>query len=321
MRMATSLDSVTAATKLRRDMMDVQVELEHKRSEYRERMERVKEREEQLKMKRQELQDKLVEFYKYIQDNELKRNRANKKALAEEKAKQERHQKIVELSEELKLLEKQKVDSREKYQKYVKYQKYLEEVLQHGDNEEYQDPKDIIIRWQTLDDNKRVLQQRKTQLEEDLSKNRTSLSMKKQKKKQESIDMQNELANLQSQLDTLQKTFKKKQDDLDSSMAHKGVTTKTISQVRMACQNLYDRCIATNPIYKARVHTSAEQGGEDMLAQLQVIGDCLDDYQYIIKKHQERMKEKQAGQPVPAAFNQTRESPKTKKSIDFPNTV
>jgi chromosome segregation ATPase len=284
-RMSNTLESVTAATKLRRDVMEVQMELEQKRGECRDRMDRVRERDEQLKADRAQLQEKLVQFYKYIQENEIKRNRANRKASSEEKAKQERHSKIVELTEKSKELEKQKQESKKKFLKYSKYQKYLEDVLQSGEaNEEYQDAKEIISRWQTLDDNKTLLQRRKTQLEEELAKKKQQLNVKKQRKKNESVDLQNQLSELQNQLEQIQKNIKKAQDELDSSMQHKGNTTKTIGQVRMACQNLYDRCTSVNTMYKAR----HEEDQKEVLAQLTVIGDCLDDYDCIIKKHNEK---------------------------------
>jgi chromosome segregation ATPase len=302
--MANSLDSVTAATKLRRDMMEVQKELDDKRADYQKRMEKVKEGEEQLKVERAKLQDTLVQYYKFIQENEIKRNRANKKASAEEKAKQDRHTQIVDLTEELHDLEKQKELSRSKYLQYVKYQKYLEEVLQHGDNEEYQDPKDIISRFQTLDDNTRVLQRRKTQLEEDLNKNKNMLNVKRQRKKNDSVELQNQLNELQTVLENLQKEYKIKQDQLEQSINHKGTTTKTIGQVRMACQNLYDRCIEWNVAYRSRAH---DVGDSDILQQLSVIGDCLDDYSVIIKKHNEKMKLSTANAASGAAAGQTQE--------------
>lgn len=302
--MANSLDSVTAATKLRRDMMEVQKELDDKRGDYQKRMEKVKEGEEQLKVERAKLQDTLVQYYKFIQENEIKRNRANKKATAEEKAKQDRHTQIVDLTEELHDLEKQKEQSRSKYLQYVKYQKYLEEVLQHGDNEEYQDPKDIISRFQTLDDNTRVLQRRKTQLEEDLNKNKNMLNVKRQRKKNDSVELQNQLNELQTVLENLQKEYKIKQDQLEQSINHKGTTTKTIGQVRMACQNLYDRCVEWNAAYRSRAH---DVGDSDILQQLNVIGDCLDDYSVIIKKHNEKTKTATAHNATGASPAQTQE--------------
>ena len=300
--MASSLDSVTAATKLRRDTMEVQKELDDKRSDYQRRMDHVTEDEEQLKVERGKLQETLVLYYKYIQDNEIKRNRANKKAAAEERVKQERFGQIKDLRHHMEDLEREKNYSRQQYLQLVKYQKYLEEVLQFGDQEEYQDPKDIIKRFEILDDNTKVLQRRKTQLEEDLGKNKVSLTAKKAKKKNESVDLQNQLSELQNNLEGLQKEYKQMQDELDSQINHKGGTTKTIGQVRMACQNLYDRCVEWNTAYRSRAQH--DHSDSDVIHQLVVIGDCLEDYSYIIKKHGEKTKGDNKQQPpVPAGGN------------------
>lgn len=277
----------------------VEDELKEKRADYKRRMERVKDREEALKVKRADLQEQLVQFYKYIQDNEMKRLRANKKAASEESAKQERYQTIVKLSDKQKDLEREKQASRERYLKFQKYEKYLNDVLHHNDGDEYLEARDIIHRWQTLDDNRNVLQRRKTQLEDELAKHKVSLSMKKQRRKNESVDLQNQVSELQNQLETLQRLYKKKQDDLESSITHKSSTTKTIGQVRMACQNLYDRCAAVNAQYRGRA--GRDEGEGDMLAQLQVIGDCLDDYSCIIAEWKKRRPRDETAAAAPGA--------------------
>lgn len=283
-----TFDGITAATKLRRDTVEVQSELEEKRAEYYRRMERVQEEEEKLKADRAKLQDTLVQYYKYIQDNELKRTRANRKAASEEKAKQERFGQIQQLKARMEELEEEKNFSRQNYQQYIKYQKYLEDVLQHNENEEYQDPRDIIKRYEILDDNTRVLQRRKTQLEEDLGKNKVQLLAKRARKKNESVDLQNQLSELQNNLETLQRDIKRRLDDLESMVTHKGGTTKTVGQVKMACQNLYDRCIEWNSAYRSRAHADNQE--TDVLHQLTIIGDCLSDYAFVIKRHQENMR-------------------------------
>ena len=113
------------------------------------------------------------------------------------------------------------------------------------------------------------------------------LNVKRQRKKNDSVELQNQLNELQTVLENLQKEYKIKQDQLEQSINHKGTTTKTIGQVRMACQNLYDRCVEWNAAYRSRAH---DIGDADILQQLNVIGDCLDDYTVIIKKHNEKSK-------------------------------
>eukprot|EP00744_Colponema_vietnamica_P007179 GILI01010364.1.p1 GENE.GILI01010364.1~~GILI01010364.1.p1 ORF type:complete len:366 (+),score=73.52 GILI01010364.1:42-1100(+) len=292
--MATTqnLDSVTAATRLRRDTVEIQQELDEKRSDYQRRMDKVKEQEERLKGDRSKLQDTLVQYYKYIQDNELKRSRANKKAAVEEKAKHERFGQIKSLRNRIDDLEGEKLDSRSQYQQLIKYQKYLEEVLQFNESEEYQDPKDIIKRFEMLDDNKRILQRRKTQLEEDLARNQSQLQSKTGTNKSDTLQIDNNRSEAQGQLEKIQQDIKNKQDMLESTVAHRTETTKTIGQVRMACQNLYDRCTQWNSEYN-RTRSQKEASSTDVIHQLTVIGDCLGDYTALVKRNQERIKERQ----------------------------
>eukprot|EP00667_Euglena_gracilis_P021652 EG_transcript_23818 len=253
-------DSVSAATRLRREMMDVQTELEQKRNEYRERMERVKTREMQLAKKREDLQEKLVKFYKFIQENEIKKNRAEKKAQMEEAAKKEKHRQIIELNESIRRLEGEKQDIKVQLAKYMKYQKYLEDVLAY--NEEYQDPNDIITRFNTLDANNKELQERKKWLEKEVEAQRTALQKKKKSKEDEILEFTNQLSKLQDFLEETHKATIQAQDEIDSSMEHKCNTTKTIGQIRMATQNLYDRCMEVSRSHKKGV--KVEQASDVM---------------------------------------------------------
>lgn len=286
--MAVSVDNVSAATRLRREMMEVQSGLEQKRNEYRERMERVKNRETQLLRKREDLQEKLVKFYKFIQENEIKKNRAEKKAQLESRAKEEKHQQILRLIEDSRRLEGEKQDIKVQLAKYMKYQKYLEDVLAY--NEEYQDPNDIIIRFNTLDANNKELQERKKWLEEEVEAQRVALQKKRKSKEDEILEFTNQLSKLQDFLEQTHKATVQAQDEIETNVEHKCTTTKTIGQIKMATQNLYDRCMEVNKQHKKGVKLATDEQSEDILFQLHFVGDCLSDYIYIIDKEKERLK-------------------------------
>mmetsp|Transcript_106301 Transcript_106301/g.183291 ORF Transcript_106301/g.183291 Transcript_106301/m.183291 type:complete len:294 (-) Transcript_106301:217-1098(-) len=279
-----AVDNVSASTRLRREMMDVQTELEQKRNEYRERMDRVKNREGQLQKKREDLQEKLVKFYKFIQENEIKKNRAEKKAQMEEGAKKEKHKQIIQLNEDIKRLEGEKQDIKVQLAKYHKYQKYLDDVLAH--NEEYQDPNDIITRFTTLDANNKELQERKKLLEEEAEAQRIALQKKKKAKEDEILEFTNTLSKLQDFLEQMGKAVVQTQDEIDTNVEQKCQTTKTIGQIKMATQNLYDRCQDISKNHK-KVAIKAD-GGNEVLAQLVEIGYCLSDYAFIVEKDRER---------------------------------
>lgn len=270
--------------------MDVQQELDQKRNESKERMDQVRDREQQIARKRQELQDRLVRFYKFIQENEIKKNRADKKALAEEKAKAEKHEQIVQLNEESRRLEREKQDIKEKLQKYLRYQKYLDDVLQV--NDEYSDPSDIISRWKTLDGNHRELQGRKEFLERQTETTKQMLQKKKENKATEILEYTNQLAVCGQQLEELHKEVMNAQDEIERSVEKKAKTTRTIGQVRMATQNLYDRCTEhASKFHKVRTHQS-DDNDEEILHQLQFIGESLGDYFHIRERHREEIRVK-----------------------------
>ncbi|RNF07220.1 flagellar associated protein [Trypanosoma rangeli] len=292
--MSGTLESITAATQLRRAVMEAQKELDAKRELYMVRMARVREVEEIIAADRARLQDKLVRYYKFIQENEIKRTRASRKAVTEERIKKEREEQIAELTRRLNTLNNRREGMRKQYDLYAKYQQYLEEVLQRNDCDEYQSPRDIIHRWNTLQENTKVLQRRKTQLEEELLRNKNSLNMKRQRKNNESVELQNQLNELQATYETLQKSIKIKQDELERCINQRVATSRTVSHVRMACKNLYDRCIAWAAPYSGRGKFEARES--DVLYQLHVIGDCLQDFQDVIAAHQQRQQQQQVAE-------------------------
>ncbi|CBZ24722.1 conserved hypothetical protein [Leishmania mexicana MHOM/GT/2001/U1103] len=300
--MSSALDSITAATKLRRAELDVQRELESKREEYNRRMAQVKEGEAQLAADRAELQDTLVQYYKFIQENEIKRSRAMKKVAIEEKQRKEREAYIAQLKQRLQALELKRDEMKAQYEDIEKYQTFLEEVLSRNDGDEYQEPRDIMKRWMTLCDNTSVLQARKTQLEEDLLRTRSSLNLARQRRSTENIALQNQLNEMQMSFESLQKVIKAKQDRLDRMIKQKSSTTRTVSHVSMATSNLYDRCVSWVRDYSGR--GKVETLHSNVLHQLHVICDCLEDFQNIIMQHQEQQRQVAAQQAAAAAAQQ-----------------
>lgn len=300
--MSSALDSITAATKLRRAELDVQRELEAKRDEYNRRMAQVKEGEAQLAADRAELQDTLVQYYKFIQENEIKRSRAMKKVAIEEKQRKEREAYIAQLTQRLQELESRRDEMKTHFEDIEKYQTFLEEVLSRNDGDEYQEPRDIIKRWMTLHDNTSVLQARKTQLEEDLLRTRSSLNLARQRRSTENIALQNRLNEAQMTFEALQKSIKAKQDELDRKVRQKSSTTRTVSHVSMATTNLYDRCVAWTRDYAGR--GKVETPHNNVLHQLHTICDCLEDFQSIIMQHQEVQRQLAVQQAAAAAAQQ-----------------
>jgi chromosome segregation ATPase len=194
----------------------------------------------------------------------------------------------MKLNEDARRLEGEKQDIKVQLAKYMKYQKYLEDVLAF--NEEYQDPNDIITRFNTLDANNKELQERKKWLEEEVEAQRIALQKKRKSKEDEILEFTNQLSKLQDFLEQTHKVTVQTQDDIETKVETKSNTTRTIGQIKMATQNLYDRCMEVNKQHKKGVKLATDEQSNDVLFQLHFVGDCLSDYVYIIDKDKERQR-------------------------------
>eukprot|EP00758_Cryptobia_borreli_P010079 Tbor_TRINITY_DN5535_c3_g1::TRINITY_DN5535_c3_g1_i15::g.13678::m.13678 len=61
----------------------------------------------------------------------------------------------------------------------------------------------------------------------------------------------------------------------------------------MVASNLYDRCIMWNAIYRSRAHAHAKE--RNVLVQLAIVGDCILDYTFVIRRHSDRARERMGG--------------------------
>jgi len=276
---------VPAATRLHRETVDVQTELEQKRTEHRDRMGRVKERELALARRREELQAELIRYHKVVQENEIRRARAEKKAAIEEAAKEEKGRQAAEIAASTERLEDDHRALTAKLAKYLRYQKYMEGVLTIS--EEYQEPTDIITRHHTLDANNKELQERKHFLEREVEAQRTSLQRRRKAKEDEILELTNRLAKLQDAYEDTLRTTRQAQDQIEGSVEHKRTVLKTEGEVRMAILNLRDRCTDAGATHKKGVKAEPT---EDILQQLSAVGECLSDYLYVVDRDKEHQK-------------------------------
>lgn len=105
------LDHVSPATRLlekRRQMFEVQEALEAQKQDFNKKEQVFKKREEALKLKDLELQESLIRFSKFLQENDSKRARAEKKAGDEIKARLQKEKELEQLVEVLEGLKTEK---------------------------------------------------------------------------------------------------------------------------------------------------------------------------------------------------------------------
>ena len=125
------MENVTPATSLlekRRQMFEVQEQLEVQKAEFNRREEGLRKREDALKKKDLELQESLVKFSKFLQENDSKWTRAEKKATDEIRSRLQKEEEIRVLSKALDDLRQQQLLASNLVENSLRYQKYLEQV-------------------------------------------------------------------------------------------------------------------------------------------------------------------------------------------------
>merc|ERR1712178_154668 len=145
-----TLDHVSPATRLlekRRQKIEVQEALEAQKADFSRREEQFWRREQIIKKKDLDLQENLIRFNKFLQENDTKRTRAEKKHVEEEKKKIEYTQQIEKHKEQLKELQVENEELQRKLEKNQKYMQYLEMICETT-GDEYGEPLELQHRYE-----------------------------------------------------------------------------------------------------------------------------------------------------------------------------
>lgn len=142
------LDHVSPATRLlekRRQMFEVQEVLEHQKESFNRKEEVFKRQEDGLKKKDLDLQESLIKFSKFLQENDSKISRAEKKSREEIALRLQKEAEIAELQDNLQQLKTSCDEVHTVIEQNVKYQRYLESVVE-ADND-LPDIQEILNRY------------------------------------------------------------------------------------------------------------------------------------------------------------------------------
>lgn len=256
-------------------MFEVQENLEAQKQDFNRKEEVFKRREEALKIKDLELQESLIRFSKFLQENDSKRARAEKKAADEIKSRLQKEKEIETLTEELEALRDEKERVHEVLQTNMRYQQYLESVLEVAD--EYSEVSDLLTRHTTLLATNQDLKEHQRKCAELAEKIRTELQVYVKQKTDESLNLNNELARLKKELEGYEGDAMAQQAKRNQRLQVASEKTLEYGQVVLSTDNIFNRCRARSKI--------AYPSESNPLQQLDVIGNYVSDLAFIIKQN------------------------------------
>lgn len=271
------LEHVSPATRLlekRRQMFEVQEALEAQKQEFNRKEEVFKRREEGLKKKDLELQESLIRFSKFLQENDSKRSRAEKKAEEERKLRLQKEKEIEVLQQQLNDIRNEKERTSEVVERNMRYQMYLERV--HEFAEEYHEIGELLMRHETLLATNIDLRDHMKKCESETETTRSTLQTYTKETTDKILSLNNHISKLKKELEERERMTQKIESNKDYVLHDASRKIEELGQVHMATDNLFNRCHSRStvghPVYSAP------------LDQLTVIGDYMSDVRAITKE-------------------------------------
>ncbi|TPX31276.1 hypothetical protein SeMB42_g07785 [Synchytrium endobioticum] len=229
----------------KREMMDVQTQLDRKRAEFAKRMEECREKQEELRTKQRQIRDRVAKFEKFLKDNDAKRIRANSKALTERKIREQKEREIVLLKTQLQAEHIKNTGTMKLTNAYQAYEAYLQKVVDSlpPDYLEINEPHitDILARHGTLVDTasdlSKVLQRRHEEIE--LCQIRLAALMKE--RSDQVLLCNSMLGTKQKKLDGVRQQCALLEQRLEERDRTGKERMRILGEAKLAINNLYDR--------------------------------------------------------------------------------
>jgi uncharacterized protein YlxW (UPF0749 family) len=224
----------------KKEMMEVQIQLDRKKDECRRRMQRCLEHELELASKQNMLKDRVSKFDKFLRDNNAKRLRAVRKEHDEHKVHEQKLGEIGGLSDALKAssTERDAVEST-----LVESERYEAYLLQVCDMAEYfQEIPDILMRHATLAASSSEVVGRVHEVTAEAQRMRTQMAGFVKDAQTESLVLNSEIASLQTQFEEVVKTVEAREAALAREEGGAKARSRELGEINMAIQNIHSRC-------------------------------------------------------------------------------
>ncbi|XP_029916585.1 coiled-coil domain-containing protein 42 homolog [Myripristis murdjan] len=232
-------DLMTGATQMlekRREIIEVDKQLEAHREDSELKRKSLRQRRDEVLKREDKLKESLLNFDKFLKENEAKRSRGARKAENERRVALQKEAEIERLKAEIAALEEKKQKLQRRVERNSLYWNFLKQVLKTAKFEEVWE---LLGRVETLLINREQLQQRASEIQEQTDSQRGALQTYMDQQSCVLLQKNNLLSQLQTQLDqTCSEVLR-----WESKWAHIQSTaakeTLLLGQIKMVTLNLY----------------------------------------------------------------------------------
>ncbi|KRX03829.1 hypothetical protein PPERSA_04624 [Pseudocohnilembus persalinus] len=235
-------DTVSPATKLlekRRKMYEVNEAFESQKEEFKKKEKVFQEHEESIRQRDWQIQDNLIEYCKFLQENDAKRERARKRFNDEQKARIQKEEEIAQIKQQCEELNNYQTKLNLKVTSLKKYEAFLEQVIKQFPDQ-YTDLSDILSRYRILTNSNQNLQFEHNEKEKEYEKlKKDSIDFEKEQN-QYILHLNNEIKELSKRLEEKEHERNNLQQQVEASSNENTSKNLTLGRILIAIDNLYD---------------------------------------------------------------------------------
>ncbi|XP_066515462.1 coiled-coil domain-containing protein 42 homolog isoform X2 [Hoplias malabaricus] len=199
--------------------------------------ESLRQRKEELKKKEEKLKDSLLQFDKFVQENDAKKARGMKKAEAERAVLREREREVQQLQRNIAALLAKKEQLQARVSRNRIYWSFIEKVLKSS--KKFEEAGQLIGRFDTLLCTREKLLKRQSELERERESEGVELRRYLSERGSVLLHYNNKLSQLQTELDTVLSQALRWESTWNHIQATAAKETLLLGQIKVVTLNLY----------------------------------------------------------------------------------
>ena len=226
----------------KKEMQEVQQQLDRKKEEFRSRMQRCQEKEVDLAARQEDIKEQVRKFDKFLKDNDAKRVRADRKVQEEKKARDQKEMERLDLLEQKRLHDEKRAELKAGLESAGKYQRFLDSVCEDPSMSEYfEGIENITMRYETLKDAHDTLRERVDAATQEMEAQNNELMHYIKKTTNDLLVFNSDIATKQQTCDKLRLQAQTDESKVSGKFTQNKEAIRSLGEVKMAIENIFGR--------------------------------------------------------------------------------